>query len=187
MANFDFFIYKNSEKEELLILDYSSNTTYKDNITTWNLEVLPPNVNTVLTFDIIDYIYNYRQLNELYSILPETINQEEKFTDGLYTITINTNNSNLIKTHYIILYSNINSKFKSLLKKYNYKFEVSDVGYINWIDDSSEHYTEEIRILSGLINQLETYSFTGYSSTVENEINDILDKANRICEILEDN
>lgn len=180
----NFIIYKEVDTEELIIYDYSDNTTYTSNINNWVLEVSSTKLSSIVSLDIIDYLYNNRVVNELYIIKPETLGFTDTFTDGLYKLEMKANNDSLSKTHYIILYSNIYTKFKELLVKYNYKFEVSPVGYINWINDSGDCYTEEIRILSGLIDELVNYQFIQYSTTVENEINDIIEKANRIAEII---
>lgn len=181
----DFIIYKETDVEELVIYDYSDTTTYSTNINDWILEVSSTKLDSLVSLDIINYIYNNRVINELYIITPEVLKQTGTFTDGLYKLESKVNNDSISKTHYIILYSSINSRFKTLLEKYSYTFTVSDVGYINWVDDSSTYHTEELRILSGLIDELQNYQFSSYTSDVELEINDIIEKAKRISEIIE--
>lgn len=185
----DFIIVPNNNVEELLIYDYSTDNTVEEEYNSWYLKITSSVIDNSVTLDIIDYLHNHREVNELYKIIPSTLNfTEETFKDGLYEYTM-TRNTNSVKTHYIISYTNINNRFKDLLEKYNYTFTISGVGYISYIDDCDNGgdtiRTENIRILSGLIDQLQTYSFEVYSEKVETEIYDILDKALRIAEILE--
>lgn len=179
----NFLIYKNSDIE-LVIHDYTidEKLTIEDSITSWKLAVSSNKMKGIVELDIIDYIYNSRIYNELLTIKPSTLNLDS-FKDGLYKFEMYINN-NIVKTNYIILYTNINNKFKELLTKYNYTFTVSDYGYINYIDDSSEYKTEEIRILANLISELIHLKFYRYTSEIQFKIDDIIDKAERIAEII---
>lgn len=187
----DFIIYKESDVK-LKVYDYTliNPLTVSPEITSWKLEVSSSKMEEIKYFDIIDYIYNLREENELYIITPELLGFEDIFTDGLYQFKVDLNVTDT-KTIHIILYTNIYKRYKELLTKYNYTFEISSVGYISYVDDcdnsGSATKTEEIRILSGLIDQLENYKFLSYTDAVLEEINDIIDKAERIAEILENN
>lgn len=181
----DFIVYTTNDSE-IKIYDYTVNSpiSVNEKIDLWKIVISSDRMNTEVQLDVLDYLHNNRVENELFTITPKTLNQE-RFKDGLYKVDMVIDNE--IKTHYVILYNVIYNKFRSLLEKYNYTFTVSELGYINYVDDESSYKTEDIRLISGLINQLQTYRFQSYNDTVQLEINDIIDKAERIAEILETN
>lgn len=179
----DFIIQRNSDIE-LVIYDYSDILTTSKTIDNWELHISSNKLKTIVKLNLIDYIYTNRKEEELYIINPEILNLKDTFIDGLYKFEMYINNT-LVKTHYVILYNNLYNRLKQLLVKYNYSFTISKVGYINYVDDCSLEKTEEIRILSNLIDKLRIYSFKSYSKENSIIIDDIIEKANRIAEILE--
>lgn len=107
------------------------------------------------------------------------------FTDGLYKVTYSINSES--KVRYFILYPNIKTAFDTLIDSTNYTVDITPLGKIKYVGDTTDGDIYQIRMVSALIEQLNTYSNIEITSSSESSylviINDIITKLNRLLEI----
>ena len=157
-----------------------SKVSKTENINTLILKVSSDKISQVKTFDCVAYITRNLKDKELMKLVPADFDTTS-FKDGLYTFSLCTNGKTPIE-HSYIFYHNILAKYQEVSTKLGYEVNINKYDYIQYINEESASKIEEMRLVGSLIDQLKLQSYNKYD---KNTINDLLYKANRLLEIIE--
>jgi len=181
----DFFLHLENPKL-LKVYDVSPLSEYLPlDIYSYTLEIKGsklPNGGLSKSLDIISYLKTQRIQNEIYSITSNTLGLgvNKNIPDGVYHFYYHINN--IIHSHRtFLIYQNVKFEVEKLLKESQYKVEIDNESMKYIKDDISVKYDiEKVRYAKTLLDTLEMYS----QIPDEIEVNDVLDKLNRLLGIL---
>lgn len=167
---------------ELFVIDNTSpsKVSKTENIESLILKVSSDKFTNVKTFNCVAYITRTLKDKELMKLVPIDFDSTY-FKDGLYTFTLCTNGKTPIE-HSYIFYHNILAKYQEVSTKLGYEVDINKYDYVQYINEESSSKIEEMRLVGSLIDQLKLQSYNKYD---KNTINDLLYKANRLLEIIE--
>jgi len=165
------------------MFDISSGTISGD-IETMNLHVVSSKLGAIYDFNLIEYLNSIREQDELFILTGDKVglSPEVPFPDGVYHFTY-TLNGHITKTHKFLICQNIQSKVNQLVIDSEYKMNIGDYNAIYVNDDSNNKYDiEKVRMAVALFDKLLLYT----QEPNEVEVNNLIDKLNRLLTIIND-
>ena len=180
------FIVDLENRKLFKIYDVSDkNQTLPSEIYSYTLEVSGsriPNGKLPYSLDIIQYLNSQMIQDEIYTLSSGDLGFQENINipDGVYYFHY-TLNSIYTKLNKVLVYQNVKARVNELLKLADYSVDVTSntMKYVE--DDSNAKYDiEEVRYAKVLMDKLEEY----VSLNDETEVNDTLDKLERLLGIL---
>lgn len=170
-----------SSSKSIKMYDISSGTIPGD-ITSMMLNVTSAKLDSDYDFDLILYLNSLREQDELFNLTNEKLglSPEEVIPDGVYHFTY-TINGHLTKTNKFLVFQTIKTAINTLLIASEYKVNIGDYN-ITYVDDDidSKYDIEKVRYLLAVYDKLLLYT----QEPNEVEVNNLLDKLNRLLTII---
>ena len=181
----DFIVQEELVDNKLIIFDNTRPSTVEPgiDIDSLILTVTSDKLSSPKVFDCKQYIIDTLVDKELFTITPELLGLTS-FVDGVFVFSLSTNGYSPVEYTYVF-YHNILQAFEEKAVALSYNITVSQYNYVQYVNETSKDFLEEMRIVGAIIDELKNQRYITKSlSEIVLIVNDLIFKGNRVLEII---